>query len=74
MSWRRVKEGWGLERIPRELGDGTCTIPGPHTGREALYTTAPLPTSQSPKIYDRQMEEIRRTTLCRHHALWLYGE
>lgn len=74
-SWRRVREGWGLEKIPWEIGrDLGCTVPGPHTRGEALYTASPLPTSSIARVYDRQLAAARQTALCRHHALWLYGD
>lgn len=75
MSWRDVREGWGLERIPPGTSsDLGCTVPGPHSGREALYTAEPLPSGPSQREYDRQLSRVRQTALCKCHALWLYGD
>lgn len=74
MSWKEIKEGYGLEEIPKPLAsEFCCTICHATAGK--LYTNQRLPDAGSPTAYMKQVAQFpRHHVYCRYHAEQMFKD
>ena len=72
-QWKEVKDGFGLEEVPKTLQkEFVCCMCMRPTNCK-LYTDRPLPNATNLRKYQEQCEQIRQNCFCHYHAEEMFG-
>lgn len=73
-KWAELKDGYGLEEIPKSLRhELTCHLCGRNWPGK-LYTTQPLPHSSNLRQYQKEIDNLRNHCYCRYHAEQMFSD
>ncbi len=70
--WKELKNGYGLEEVPRGLRMICCMCTRSWPGK--LYTNQPIGHWTTQREYQREIDQIRDNCYCRHHAEQMFAE
>lgn len=73
MTWKELKEGWGLEPLPKELQKEFVCCMCNHPTKSKLYTTIPLLYSTT-KEYKQRLVQLVNHCFCKDHAIQYYKD
>lgn len=74
-QWRDLKEGWGLEEVPKTLRrEMVCCICAVDHPRDKLYTDRPIGPYATTHEYRLQIDKMRPNCYCRFHAERMFSE
>lgn len=75
-SWQQIKNGWGLEEVPKQYAQQLCCSWSHHelAPNAKLYTDQSLRTDGTVRGIDRMLELIRPRIFCKHHARLFFGD
>lgn len=80
MNWKELKNGWGLEQIPRDIAKNLqCCMCG---STRVLYTNENIELSANAHLSTeryrvecaKRLERLRNYTFCKTHAIAYYKD